>query len=130
MGEGLYRPYPLTSAFTEEGATLLAYAHKWYLECRYGGCSCHFRHAQDPREPHFAGPSSDEDEDEDEDVIESTAAFYDLVTRIVGEGHRLDIVDVWSDTPSERVKNLEVSLAQTPRETFRFIQSYRMNVVA
>ena len=126
-GHGLFTPYRTDGhTWEEEAIELLAHPNRWYLECRYGGCSCHFRHIESyiatfglPGDPLPGG------QDEDEDDIESTAAFYDLIKRLVDEGHDIDVIDVWSDTPNERVQTMDVSLSEVTRDTFRFFASHR-----
>ena len=102
---------------------LLAHPSRWYLESRYGGCSCHYRHRMygDPSE---FGPL-EEWSNEDADDIESTLAAYDLFQRLVAEGDAVDVLDVWNDTPPEDVRELFVSLSDVPRESFRFFEGYR-----
>jgi len=110
---------------------MLAYPRQWYLQSRYGGCSCHFRHViyHEGSGPAFGVP-----EDwcsEDEDNIEDTAAVYDLLCRLVAEGHRVDLVDFWNgewsgDGAMEEV-TVTVRLSEVPREAFRFFEEYRFD---
>ncbi len=109
----------------EEGPSLdlLEHPHKWYLVCRYGGCSCYFRHLETDEEPYFWAPQDWYPEDADD--LESTAAFYDLIVRLIAEGHQVDVIDQWeSDDPGE-LNTIPVSLNAVPRETFRFIADHR-----
>ncbi len=108
---------------------LLRYPHKWYLACRYGGCSCHYRHLSS--DPASSEPWFDPPEDwlpEDGDDVESTMALYDELTRIVNEGHRVDVLDSWNCEGLESVHDLSVSVAEVPRECFRFFQNVRFDL--
>ena len=107
---------------------LLKYANKWLLLCRYGGCSCHYRHLAGSvgREPEFGPP-----EDwcpEDDDNIESTAAVYDVFARILAEGHRLDVLDIWNGENLEAVTSIAVSLSSVPRQAFGFFENYQFEL--
>ena len=105
---------------------LLEHPSRWYLGSQYGGCSCHFRHVQMDREPEFVPP-----EDwcpEDEDDIEATKAVYDVLSRIVSEGHKLDLLSIWEGCSPDAVKAARFSLSEVPRESFRFFEDYRFVV--
>ena len=104
---------------------VLAYPNIWYLACRYGGCSCHFRHAQRFAKDKSFRPPIPED-DEDDDNIESTEAFYDLCTRVVGEGHVIDIYDTWDGEEGTVEETREISVRDLPRDAFRFVEYCRI----
>ncbi|MCH7945706.1 MAG: hypothetical protein IIC73_06805, partial [Armatimonadetes bacterium] len=74
-----------------ESLALLEHPNKWFLSGQYGGCSCHFRHRQGVEPLGFGVPLDWYHEDEDD--LESTKAVYDVLTRIVSEGHKLDLLD-------------------------------------
>jgi hypothetical protein len=102
---------------------LLGYTQRRFLESRYGGCSCHFRHSMTEE----FGPVEDWDP-EDADDVEATEHFYDLLSRILAEGHRLDIVDIWTDTPVQDVRSIDVFLHRLPRDQFRFLEGIRFEL--
>ena len=104
---------------------LLAYPARWRLVCRYGGCSCHFRHIED-ESPTFSTPEAWRPEDADD--IESTGAFYDFLRDLLGTGHRVDLIDVWSDARAEYIDLLSVSLGQVDRVAFRFFADWRFDL--
>lgn len=106
---------------------VLAYPHRWYLGSRYGGCSCYFWH-EDPYNymPDFTPPEPWMGEQDPEDV-EATTAFFNLVARVVGGGHRIDVVDVSDDMMPQYVERLEVSLGNVPQQMLRFYNGWRLD---
>ena len=115
-------PYDIESDSEADG--LLGYGHWWRLVSRYGGCSCHFRHSA---EGEF-GPVEDWCPEDNGDV-EATGCVYDLFCRVVAEGHRLDVVDIWSDTPVEDIRSIGVFLNGVPRDHFRFHEDVRFELL-
>ena len=112
---------------------LLRFPHKWYLQGRYGGCSCHFRHTiySEAQPPTFGVP-----EDwypEDPENIEDTGRVYELLTRLVREGHRVDVLDSWNGEwtgdKTEDVETVTVKVSELCREEFRFFEGYRLDFV-
>lgn len=89
------------------------------------------RDYQEGSEPAFGVP---EDWCHEADAnIEDTAAVYDLLCRLVAEGHRVDLVDFWNgewsgDESMEEV-TVTVKLSEVPREAFRFFEEYRFDFV-
>src|SRR5207248_386415 len=108
---------------TEDALTLLQYPNRWHLASKYGGCSCHYRHWCKENGDCFDSPQ--EWMPEDAEDIESTAAFYELVTVIISAGHQVDLVDVWNGTSREDVRVVDVSLSEVPPEAFRFFENAR-----
>ncbi len=102
---------------------LLGYAHRWHLLSRHGGCSCHYRHSTDHE---FATVQDWYPEDEDD--VETTGHAYDLLRRITSDGHRLDLVDIWSDEPTDNVRSIDVSLSEVQRDQFRFFAGVRFEL--
>jgi hypothetical protein len=101
---------------------LLDHPQKWYLESKYGGCSCHFRHWgfiwKNLSDATFSVPVDWSPEDEVE--IESTKAVYDALVDVVKNGYCVDLVDCWSGSEAKDIQTLEVSLTNIPRDQFRF----------
>jgi hypothetical protein len=135
-GDGLFHIRPIPDQEPEEIVNLLRHPHRWYLECRYGGCSCHFRYTQivEPKgRSHVAvDPAFGEPEDwspEDDDDIESTAAFYDLLSKLVARGESVDLVAAWEGTEASDLRSIDVSLSAVPRPAFRFFDGYRFNLL-
>jgi hypothetical protein len=62
---------------------------------------------------------------EESDDIESTGAVYDVLTRIVASGQKVDLLSIWNGAPPEAVRDLIVSLHTVPRDSFRFFENYR-----
>jgi len=108
----------------EAHLAVLAYPNRWYLSSRFGGCSCHYRHAF---EDLGFGPPVDWYSEEAGNV-EATRHVYDLFHEILSQGHQLDILDVWSDTPVEDVHSIEVALRNVPRDHFRFLEDVHMRL--
>jgi len=113
-----------TDAAETQYLEMLAHSHRWYLMSRYGGCSCHFRH--DINELGF-GPVEDWSPEESDDIA-STLAFFDLLRRLLDEGHRVDVLDVWDGTSNDDVRSIEVALGQIPRDHFRFLEGVRLSL--
>ncbi len=106
----------------------LGYPNKWLMDGQYGGCSCHFRHLGEESMMRFGPP-----EDwcpEDADDVGATIGAFQLFSRLTGEGHGVDVVDVWSGKPREKVHELEISVGEMPDEDFRFFENYKFNFVA
>jgi hypothetical protein len=102
---------------------LLAYPHKWYLACRYGGCSCHYRHLGEGSDFSFDQPQDWMPEDSDD--VESTQGIYDLVERLLAAKQGVDLVDVWEDPAAIRVTTLSVKLSDVSRDAFRFFANHK-----
>ncbi len=103
----------------------LAYSNRWLLICQYGGCSCHFRHVIEPGE--FTEPQDWSPEDDDD--VEATKSAYDFFARIVMEGHFLDIIDVWPGADTASFPTFDVPLSSVSRDTFRFFENCRFEVM-
>lgn len=111
----------------QEIVDLLQHPNKWFIT-RYGGCSCHFRHFMNyPDFEAFGVP--EEWREEDADDIESSAATYDLFMKLLDSESELDVVSVWTDCTAEEVTNLEVRLADIPRDSFRFVENVMFSFV-
>src|SRR5579862_3037159 len=81
----LYRFEHANQQCDEEPLKLLKHSNKWFLSCRYGGCSCHYRHLECVGRDPESGPPEDWFPEDDDD-IESTAAVYDVFARVIAEG--------------------------------------------
>lgn len=103
---------------------MLSYPNKWYLSGRYGGCSCHFRHLSIWSESLGFGAPEDWFPEEVEEV-ESTAAAYDLFSRLVAEGWSLEALDTSSGANLGDMKSMKVSMGEVPRDSFRFFENFR-----
>lgn len=103
-----------------DGHLLSCHPNKWHVS-RYGGCSCNFRQAPHdwykPAELSFGPREEWWTEDEENNV--ATAAVYDVIQRLVSSGAQVDCVQIW-DGAEEPVPVFDVSLAEVPREDFRF----------
>lgn len=109
-------------------AGFLEYPNRWFVACRFGGCSCHFRNNLRENPPEFCAP--EEWLEEDPEDVDATLAFYDFVTKLVRAGHQIDTVTVWaSDAPFDTIATREVSLSDVPRDAFRFFDEYRFRYV-
>ncbi|MCH8979498.1 MAG: hypothetical protein IH945_09705 [Armatimonadetes bacterium] len=102
---------------------LLEHANQWFLSCQYGGCSCHFRHREGV-EPLGFGLTLDWFPEDDDD-LESTKAVYDVLSRLVSEGHKLDLLDVWEGYLPSEIKARTVSLHEVSRDEFAFFEQCR-----
>ena len=118
---------------------LLQHPNKWYLAGRFGGCSCHFRHlgvfeldpetgrAMGTDDAEFLTPEQDPSDRSDEQEREDTKVLYDLIARLVAEGHQIDLLDSWNGEDLPHIKHLEVSFSQVPRDAFRLFEGYRFD---
>lgn len=66
---------------------------------------------------------------EDADHILSTKAVYEVITRIVAEGHETDLIDVWNGDEEDDLNNMEISVSRTPVDSFRFLEGFRFRFV-
>lgn len=106
----------------------MEFPNRWFLGCRYGGCSCHFRNLLRENPPEFGAP--EEWFPEDPDDIDATAAFYDLVSRLIAEGHQVDTVTVWTgDYPFDSIWTRVVCLDTVSRQESRFIDQHRFRFI-
>jgi len=65
---------------------------------------------------------------EDEDNIEATGAVYDVLVGILTGGHKVDLIDAWSNTLLEAITALDVSLSEVDRDSFRFFENRKFNL--
>ncbi len=102
---------------------LLCYKNVWYVDSEAGGCSCSFRHANDPK----LGFGVPEDwYPEDEVDIKSTIDFIQIIRSILKAGFNVDCIDMWNDnsamvSPSEKVL---INLSDIKSEEFRFFENH------
>ena len=122
----LYRFCRLTGTDDPAIVNLLENPVRWYLECQYGGCSCHFRHFHGEQETDFCSPAGWFPEDEDD--IAATKAVYDVLQTLLTEGHRVDLLDIWLGTQPDAVTVLELSLSTVDRDSFRFFENVKFNL--
>ena len=66
---------------------------------------------------------------EDDDDIESTSAFYNFMAHLVWQGYKFDLIDLLEQSGPECIRQLVVSLSEVPRESFRFFENYRFEIV-
>lgn len=108
----------------QDQLTLLEFPNQWHIGWPKGGCSCNFRHWIDGRpDPEFGLP-----EDwfpEDPGHLEGTAALYLEFARLIHEGHKLDVIDLWNSEEHDEVVTLSVSISAVSPEEFRFFEEYR-----
>jgi len=105
---------------------LLQHANVWYMGCRYGGCSCHFRNLLAESDSLGLGPPEEWFEEDPEDFGPTIAAFQ-FFCDIVRHGFNLDVVDVWDGCFPAEADILEVSASKLPPTHFRFIQDTRFD---
>lgn len=106
---------------------LLGHPYHWYLESKYGGCSCHFRSA-----PQGLGFGAEVDwYPEDPEYVESTRHFYDTFAEIVRSGHAVDLLTLWNGDEYDKgeIDRIVVELSKVPRDHFRFFEAVHMEVV-
>ena len=104
----------------------LNYSEKWSLKTIYSGCSCHFDH-QLGDEPTFQKPEDWRPHDPEE--IEATNEAYTVFCRLVKDGHRVEVIDVWEKFPLHELEFQEVSISLIDLEEFRFFEGYRFDFV-
>lgn len=126
LPSNLYRFRPLTEEDEPAIVTLLDHSAQWYLECQYGGCSCHFRHLCEGNERAFSPPADWFPEDADD--IEATKAVYDVLAGLLASGHKVDLLDLWEDTEPDAITTLDLSLSTVDRDAFRFFESCKFNL--
>ena len=102
----------------------LEYPSRWYISGRWGGCSCHLRYFPDALGFHDGldwWP-------EEPNAVEDTAAIYDMLQRLVAEGNKVDVVDLWNDEAYDGFESITVSLSEVTREKFLFMENRRLNL--
>lgn len=99
----------------------LKHPNKWYVRTTLSPCSCHFYRLiwDDPR----FGPE-EEWLNFDREFVEATLRLYEVVTRLIGEGHRVETIDTWTDDVSD-LEDLNVSIQAVPSAHFRLFENYR-----
>lgn len=115
---------PIDDATEQAAASKLSYTGRWVV-VRYGGCSCHFRH--DINGHGFEPPEDWRPEDPDD--VEATLAICRLFKRVVAEGHRLDVLDIW-EGDARTMQHLTVDLSAVPDGHFRFLEGSLLDLVA
>lgn len=106
-----------------EMRAILAFPHRWFIST-YGGCSCNLRHTANLDLADMFGPPEDWCPKDDDDVAE-TAKVYDHLRRLVEEGHEVDVVDLWTDTPLDDLITVPIRVSEISREAFRFAEGAR-----
>lgn len=113
----------------EELEPLLAHKNTWYMGCRYGGCSCHFRNLlKESASLGFGEP--EEWFKEEEDDFGPTIAAFEFFEDLIKRGHKVDVHDVWADEIPAKAKTVKVSVSKLPPSHFRFIQNLRFEFVS
>lgn len=102
----------------------LKYPNRWFLSSKYGGCSCHYRHLMEGNASMGFG-EPEEWFPEDEEDVASTGAVYDALAALVGEGHRVDLVDLWNGDAPAILQEVVVDLSVVRRDAFRFWEGAR-----
>ncbi len=113
---------------------LLDHQQKWYLQSKYGGCSCHFRHAmgsfspttKEEYPPEFMAPADWYHEDQED--IESTLAVCGTISKLLADGFSVDMVNQWNGIGPDEIQTLEVSLQNVPNDHFRFFENYKFTL--
>lgn len=103
-------------------AGLLCHQNVWYVDSEAGGCSCSFRHANDPQLG-FGVP-----EDwylEDEADIKATIGFIKVIRSILKAGFNVDCIDMWNDNSSvdNPPQKILINLSDIKNEEFRFFEN-------
>ncbi|MGH1402857.1 MAG: hypothetical protein ACRBDL_01290 [Alphaproteobacteria bacterium] len=114
--------------FTKElpfaiGSELLRYQNVWYIDSESGGCSCSFRHANDPK----LGFGVPEDWYPEDDVdIKATIGFIKTIRAILQAGFHVDCIDIWNDNSSieNPPEKILVNLLDLKNEEFRFFENH------
>lgn len=106
--------------------SFLRYPKRWYLQCQYGGCSCHFRHLAAGSD-FFFGPAEDW-LPEDEDDLFATAAVFDVFADLVRRGYRLDVLDTWNAELTVAIE-VDVRISEVGRGAFRFWEGCRFEFI-
>lgn len=66
---------------------------------------------------------------EDADDVTSTKTVYDVLARLLTEGHKVDLVDVWENIPPEAITALNVSLGEVDRDSFQFFENHKFDLI-
>ena len=125
LSSTLYHFLPLTTEDDLALVKLLDHPILWYLECQYGGCSCHFRYLCEGNDMAFAPPADWSPEEVDD--IEATKTVYDVLAKMLADGHKVDIIAVWDDAQAEAITVRDVSLSEVDRDSFRFFENHKFN---
>jgi len=97
----------------DEITALLEYENKWYVGSS-SGCGCNFRHLP-ALELGFGEP-----EDwfpEDEKNIEATKKLYQVMRKLIDEGHQVDCIDAWYDVKPKDIKKMDVRISNISNNT-------------
>ena len=100
-------------------AKLLSFPNKWYVGSK-SQCSCTFRHLHSV-ELGFGDPVDWYPEDREE--VAATALLYDTLTKMVGAGYRVDLIDIWEGAEADQVATVDVSLKEVPPAAFRLFEN-------
>lgn len=104
----------------DEGTESLLHPQKWYIGSK-SGCSCTFRHLTST-ELGFGEPVDWAPEEEDE--IQATAELYRVIKRIIAEGYKVDLLDLWVGMERGEVTKMTVDFSSIPEEGFRLFENH------
>jgi len=62
--------------------------------------------------------------EEQPDEIKATNIFYDVITRLISLGNKVDCIEIWAGTQKDQVKRLAVDLLLISRDAFRFFGNH------
>ncbi len=65
---------------------------------------------------------------EDADDVEATKAVYDVLARLLTDGHKVDLVDVWENSQPDAITALNVSLSEVGRDSFQFFENHKFDL--
>lgn len=130
LAPGHFRFRPLLADEVVATDGLLAYAQRWHVSGRHGGCSCHLRHQLERNiegqglfhEPFEWAP-------EDESSVVDTAAIYDVFKSLASNGANVDVVDLWNGEYRDGFDTITVSLSDVSSEQFQFVENRRFLIV-
>ena len=104
------------------GPHVLTHPHNWFVGSK-SGCSCTFRHLH--RDSVSLGFEGRQDWfPEDDEAIEATRQLYEILRDLVDHGHRVELLDCWSEEEDRAAVPLDVSLSQVPPDAFRLFEGH------
>jgi hypothetical protein len=104
----------------EPAVELLEHPFRWHVGSRQG-CGCGFRHLTAP-ELGFNTP--EEWFPEEPEDLHATAEFFAVVQSLIAAGHKVDCVDVWTQTGCDLVRRMEVATSTLRDGEFRLFENH------
>ncbi len=122
----LVRFDPVSDPASDPSIALLAFPNHWEVKSK-SDCGCTFRHL------HTSSVNLGFSEpvdwyEEEQDGLDATRQLYVTLNDILTSGHRVDLVDHWSDSPVSNIQTLDVSFDEVEEKTFRLFEDHKFRL--